>query len=290
MKQNNLTKKTFALLLVAFVMAAILFLVPILSADRVAYADAPEEIHYFDDNTGTLTTESFAYSSKAIVQSKYLNSTFPAYYNTNNSLTNVCANVAGSNLIGYYDRYFADLIPSYVPGATAGTGYMYFPMTFNQQKKQDVINDLHVRMSTNNPDPGTTQAQFNTGLTSYVDSKNLDISYSSTMTNSAVDMQKVYNALNSGKPVALFLSGYNITQVSDANNVVTLNKNIFTGTHIMIIYGFNIINYYDANGSLLQSKTYLNVATGKSAYTGVYILNHNGTVNDAEAVHISEEI
>ncbi len=35
-------------------------------------------------------------------------------------LVNYCANVASANVIGYYDRYFANLIPDYTPGISRG--------------------------------------------------------------------------------------------------------------------------------------------------------------------------
>ena len=35
-------------------------------------------------------------------------------------LVNYCANVAGANVIGYYDRYFANLIPDYTPDISRG--------------------------------------------------------------------------------------------------------------------------------------------------------------------------
>ncbi len=285
MKTNNLTHKTISLLLVAFLIATTsLFVFQLTATDTVAYAS--NEIYYSDYGDYTNVTETINYSRKEESTLVRVNNTFPAYYNNNSSLLNACANVAGANLIGFYDRYYANLIPDYTPGVQRGSNYTYYAMSLNLEKKQAVIDDLYVRMGTNSVEPGTNQTGYKNGLTSYVNSKSLSIAYTSVMTNSNLDLSKLNQELSAGKPVSLYLSGYNITSVSDSGTAVTLTKAIYTGNHIMIVYGYQTVNYYNASNVLVSSKTYLYVATG-TTHLGYYVLNNNGTINDAESVYIN---
>ncbi len=292
MKNNNLMKKSITTLLIVLLLATISMVIPqvVLIRDTV-YAASNKDIYYSDDGysdngESTLVTETFEYATKETSSEYKINKSFPAYYNTNSSLTNSCANVAGANIMGYYDRYYENLIPDYVPGILRGANYSYYQMTVNVSKKQDVINELYVRMGTNSPDAGTSQEGYKSGITSYVNAKGYNVTYNSVMTGSGLDINKLKSVLQNGDPVSLYLSGYNITAINDTGYSLNLNKYLYTGNHIMIVYGYQTINYYNSNHILIKSNTYLYVATGM-IHTGYYILNNNGTINDAEAVHIS---
>ncbi len=287
MQTNNLTKKFISLLLTALIIATLSLIV--VSAMNVNVTALAEEdyVYYSNDGAFTVDTETFTYSRKEKSTLVKVNNTFPAYYNTNDSLLNSCANVAGANLIGYYDRYYENLIPDCAPGIARGNNYTYYLMTNNLAKRQAVIDDLYIRMGTNTIEPGTDQTGYKNGLTSYVNSKGLSATYASVMTNANLDMSKVHQALSNGKPISLYLSGYNISNVYDMDDgSVTLTKSIFTTNHIMIVYGYQTVDYYNASNALIKSKTYLYVATG-SDQVGQYILNNNGTINDAESLQIS---
>ena len=123
-----------------------------------------ESVIYYSDNNysnngeSTFETEIINYSWQQTTASVMINNSFPDYYNTNNSLLNCCANVAGANIIGFYDRFYENLIPDYIPGISRGDNYSYYNMEFNLAKKQDVIIELYVRMGTNNPEAGTSQS------------------------------------------------------------------------------------------------------------------------------------
>lgn len=244
------------------------------------------DTNYSNNGESTFETEIINYSWQQTTASVMLNNSFPDYYNTNNSLLNCCANVAGANIIGFYDRFYENLIPDYIPGISRGDNYSYFNMEFNLAKKQDVINELYVRMGTNNPEAGTSQSGYKNGLTSYVNEKDRNITFNTAMADSSLDINKLNQALNNGNPVSLYLSGYNISQINDIGGSVTINKFIYSGNHIMIIYGYKTIEYFDENNNLLNSMTYLYVSTG-IIQTGYYILNNNGLINDAETVIIS---
>lgn len=292
MQKNSIMQKSIFTVIIMLLLTAMLMVIP--QASNIGkFAQAySSEIYYSDDaysgNGGesTVATEVINYSSKISSPTTFINNSFPAYYNTNNSLVNACANVAGANIIGFYDRFYDNLIPDHTPGVDRGTSYSYFPMTVDTAKKQAVINDLYVRMATNAPVAGTSQDGYKSGITSYTNSKGYNASFSSVMTGSSLDLSKLQQALSSGKPVSLYLSGYNITQMQDVNNSVTLTKSLFTGNHIMIVYGLKTIDYYNSSNALIKSHTYLYVATG-STFKGYFLLNTYGTINDAESVNIS---
>lgn len=295
MKSKNLIKNSFLIFVsVVFVAMSILLLSP-KPYECLAESDdnnEVEELYFCEDgfsNIGTQTTviETFTYSTKETVTTIQINNTFPAYYNNNSNLSNECACVAGANLIGYYDRYFENLIPNHSPGVKRGTAYYYNSMNTNLALKQAVIDDLYVRMGTNVSQSGTTQSGFQNGLSSYVQSKGYSISYSSIMSGSTLNIQSLIQSLNDKKPVALLLQGFNLSQISDSNGTTTLTKYTFTGNHIVIVYGLTVVNYYDSTNTLVKVKTYLSVASGLEDYTGYYILNNNGSIVGANAVEIS---
>lgn len=254
----------------------------------VAYASdgSVGDIFYAATGSARKETETFSYTTKS-VESYSINPTFPNYYNTNLSLDNTCANVAGANIIGYYDRYFENLIPNIKPGAGT-TKYTYYPMTRNMAEKQTVINDLYDRMQTNTVGPGNTQTQYKNGITSYVQSKGLATLYNTVMTNGMFDLNKAKVQLQNGNPISLYLSGYGLTKVTDDGNLVTLDKSLFNDNHIVIAFGYEKVDYYNANGGLVRSEIYLRVATGLQGVSGSYMVNNYGKLNDAEAVCIKQ--
>lgn len=251
-------------------------------AKEVYYAD---DLLYSEEGSSVVDTEIINYATKSVI-TYMLNNSFPNYYNTNSLLYNACANVAGSNIIGYYDRYYIDLIPACSPGVLRTKGYSYYAMTVDKTKKQDVINSLYISMSTNNPIAGTSQAQYKNGLASYVTGKNLSISYNTVMSNAAFNMNMADTQLRNGNPISLFLSGYNFSTINDNGTTATITKVIYSGNHIAITYGYQQVNYYNSAGALIKSNLYLYVATGMQAPLQLYIINNNGTLNDAEAAHI----
>ncbi len=275
---------------IIFIMVATVLIATMLMVDfampKVAYASNYQvgEIFYAAIGSVRQETESFSYVTKTS-ESYSINPTFPKYYNTNASLQNTCANVAGANIIGYYDRYFENLIPNIKPGVGT-TKYTYYPMTKNIIEKQAVINDLYNRMQTNTIGNGNTQTQYKNGITSYVQSKGLTTTYNSVMTNGMFDLNKAIVQLQNGNPISLYMSGYGFTKVTDNGNIVTLDKNIFDNNHIAIAYGYEKVDYYNANGGLLRSEIYLRVSTGIMDVSGYYVVNDYGQLNDAEAVSI----
>lgn len=252
----------------------------------VAYGFYSDDGSYSDSSGATQSQETFAYASKQ-VQSYSINSSYPEYYNTNNALSNTCANVAGANIVGFYDRYYDELLPDCTAGVQRTSGYTYYPMIVNKTQKQAVIDWLYTSMATNTVEAGTSQEDFEEGLADYVTSRARNIAYSSVMTGSIFDSTKYDSEFRDGHPVVLFLANYNITTVLDYGSSVTLYKNIYTGNHIMVAFGYQTVTYFAADGSVVRQYTYMIVATGKNGETGHYLVGENGAIIDAESVIIS---
>ncbi|MDE6060092.1 MAG: hypothetical protein K2G31_01275 [Clostridia bacterium] len=281
---NNKQIALSAVVLIAVILIAVLSLS--VSMPTVAYAYEAGEIYYAGSGTFTKETESFSYATKT-TESYSINPSYPEYYNCNDSLQNTCANVAGANIIGYYDRFYDNLIPDYEAGILRNDFYIYFPMGYYGAKKQAVIDELYQRMQTNVSNAGSTQAQYKNGLSSYVQSKNLSISFSGVMTNGSFDLEKAKAQFKNGNPLSLYLSGYSFTMVTDSGSTVMWDKFLYNDNHIAIAYGYEKVSYFDASGKVIRTETYLKVATGFGSVSGVYIVNKYGALNDAEAVHIA---
>ena len=290
--ERNLQKKCYQVVAILLIVFALIVSYQTGRGNYLAHADTVQDIYYGDNtysaNGSTSWTESETINYATKTTSYYrINRTYPEYFNSNLDLENTCANVAGSNIIGFYDRYYDELIPNCTVGYMGNRYYIYTGVATNPTQIQGVINDLYIRMSTNNPIAGTNQTQYKTGLSSYVASKGRNTTYNSVMTNGNFDLDKAIAQLNNGYPITLYLSGYNFTDIIDMGDHVLLSKTIYTGNHIAVAYGYQKISYYNADGSLIKTNIYLYVATGFSDDQLMYIVNNNGTLNDAEAVKIS---
>lgn len=241
---------------------------------------------YSDMGAPNVATENFSYSRKETT-SYMINSSFPNYFNTNMSLTNACANVAGANVVGYYDRYYDSLIPNCTVGANRPTGYTYFVMTVNKDKKQSVIDLFYTSMKTNTKNNGTTQEDFENGLKKYVQSQGRNLSYISVMSNGEFNFNTFDIELHNGRPVVLFLSGYNFTSLVDLGDQVRITTSVYMGNHIIVAYGYQKVDYYNSDNVLIKSNTYLYVSTGIESINGYYLLNNGGKMIAAEAVAIN---
>ncbi len=252
-------------------------------AEVISFSD---DLLYSDMSAPKVEVENFSYSRKDTT-SYMINNSFPDYFNTNLSLTNACANVAGANIIGYYDRYYDTLIPSCTVGANRTAGYKYFAMTVNKDKKQAIIDLFYNSMKTNTKNNGTTQDDFQRGLKEYVQSRGRNLSYISVMSNGIFNLNSFDAELRNGRPVVLFLSGYNFASLVDSASQVKITKSVYVGNHIIVAYGYQKVDYYNANNTLIKSHTYIYVSTGVENIKGYYLLNNGGNMIAAEAVAIN---
>ncbi len=291
---KNLGKCALVLVLILTTAFAALLIVKGFDGVDVASASSTDEIFYgggdlfYDDqiDSGTSKSETFSYSTKT--KETYLAYTsFPDYDNFNGSLDNCCANIAGANLIGYFTKDYSDLIPNCKVGTDNGNGFEFNSMATDLVKKQAVINDLYIKMNTNSAGAGTTQSQYKNGLEAYVTGKGHKIFFTSLMSNSKLDTNRVIEQLKSHNPISLFMSNFGITNIYEEGNQISVYTSLRDANHIAIAYGYEEVKYYDSNGVNVRTLRYLKISTGLSSVKGVYLLNDYGTLNDAEAAYIS---
>ncbi len=190
----------------------------------------------------------------------------PAYYDVNPDLENMCAVNAGAVVLGYYGRYFPQLTPDFTVGFYLGEYYLYY--NDSERKMQPIIEELYDRMGTNtNGQEGTTATGCRNGLKSYVNSKGLDISYTSIAKDNKLLVNEYKSQIENKKPSLLFFNTYNAvnfavyTQTVDGQKRDLLERNVYTGCHVMVGYGYSKYTYYKDN-TAFRTDEYLRAYTG----------------------------
>lgn len=286
MRTKTISKTIVAISIIVLAFTAFFAVFFALQAANVAFADGVDESHYFGISTIYTTTQTFSYSTKT-TESYFINTSVPAYYDTANR-DYTCAPVAGANLIGFYDRYFPNLVPDIATGYARGTRYNYYAMSRYETQLQSLINDLATRMGTNSN--GTNKDGFMTGFSSYVASRNLNVTFTNItqeVTNAFVlDFEQAVAQLKNGNPIAFFTSGVNFTTFTDTGSSVSMTIKSANDNHIFVAYGYQKVIYYDASGNVLRKYISFSTSSGENGLKGYYVLNNNMIVESALAVHI----
>lgn len=227
----------------------------------------------------SLVTIEFASKDKH----EYLMSLQPPTYSSSPYIS-ACACIAGANIIGFYDRYYENLIPDYEPGYMfMGAAYLYYIQT---APVTEVVKQLYVDMGTT--DKGTTESQFKSGMTKYCNRAGYGISYTSMMSGSSINYSKVIQYIEEyNQPVALFLSGYNVGSVSESDTQDTYGYYYSEGNHVMVGFGYRYVTYMYSN-SKTETFNFIYVSSGdhNSSY-GYYNIKYNSTtINSALAINI----
>lgn len=216
--------------------------------------------------------------------------TAPSYGNTDNTMSNLCGPMAGTNIMGFYDRYYPNLIANFNPGMINSGRYQYFPnLKFPAVKA--TTRSLYTAMGTNTVELGTSQRDFQSGLNSYVNGSGYNISYSSFYQNTkTVNLNILAAAISNNKVGVIFCNTFNyVYSISDAPSGIetTVNKNNSTAAHIMMVYGYQTIAYYK-NGVNFLTDTYLQVSSGFSTADQGYIeMDDYLKIEDALIINIS---
>ncbi len=249
-----------------------------------ASAASQEEERYYDSYAiSTAAAETVTYDSKEETTTT-TNSNVPFYYNFSSSLTNACGAVAGAIVVGFYDRYYEELIPNYTPYIPAGNIYKPFDSTY----VRGLIEDLYVYMRTNVEDVGVSKTECLNGLEDYVHDQGLDITYSGVKN---VILGFNYNnykaAIDNNKPVMLFCQNLSLKEISYTDTADIIVETIISGNHIVIGYGYCEVKYYNGSNNFRTDK-YLMVANGQpSISTGYVDISDDDWCLDGYAVTIS---
>ena len=257
----------------------------------VGYVPAPVlEMVFADGYNGT------TYEGSSVETMEYYTKTdneistkgaLPKYYNAGSN-TNACANVAGSILLGYYDKDYDELIPDFKAARVIRDKIIYATQTDAVQK---VTDELYDKMKTNETGDGTTVKDFKTGLESYVEQQGRNISYNSLVSRERLDIQEYKEAVDNERPIVLFVSRYTMIDLYDGikenNKSDTYNFLHYGGDHVLVGYGIREIKYYNKDGSLKDEINLLMVATGYLQDPLAYvIINDTMRIIDGYEVNI----
>ena len=251
------------------------------------YLDEGDEPSY--DGQGGIVGASYDvyYDYKTIVEDVYLYSV-PSFGNANSSMPNSCAPVAGTNIVGYYDRWSPNLIPDYTPGAMVSGNYRYYP-DMSREPVKNPIASLYNLMQTNVNGGGTSESEFMSGLTTYVTNAGYSLSYTSFHQNATmVDLPKLKTAINAGKVGLVMCSKYNFVYgIMHYDGHTQVAKENGDAGHMMMVYGYKTIAYYK-DGVNFQTDTFLYTCSGYgAAETGYMQLNDYSQINNALVMTIA---
>ena len=229
-----------------------------------AAADEPSEQRYYDTvSLCEITTEEITFTSRTENEVTTIGE-FPMYYSNNYS--NVCGPVAGSMLVGFYDRYYENLIPDYTSYYTTTGKYK----TYAPTQVADTISSLYTLMRTNVDDVGVSRTDFLNGLSDYVEDKGLTIQYTAIDSGSSFSYSAYKTSIDANKPVVLFCNNVVLNTFGIYENSETIVSEPVSGGHIVVGYGYCEVEYY--NGStLFRSEKYMLVANGWSTIPLGYI-------------------
>lgn len=232
----------------------------------VGYVQAPVSAMVFADGYNGSTYEgasvdTMAYDHKTDGEIS-IKGALPKYHNSGVN-RNACANVAGSILLGYYDKNYDELIPNFKAARVIRDKVLFAGQTDAVQK---VTDELYVKMKTNTTGDGTTVKDFKSGLESYVEQQDRHISYSSLVSRERLGIQKYKETIDNERPIVLFVSRYTMIDLYDGikenNKSDTYNFLHYGGDHVLVGYGIREIKYYNKDGSLKDEINLLMVATG----------------------------
>lgn len=230
-----------------------------------------------------LATTQITIAFKSKDKHEYKMSTQPPAYNSSPYIS-ACACIAGANIIGFYDRYYENLIPGYEPGYKFLGAYMYY---VQGNEADEVIKQLYADMGTTNN--GTTEAQFKSGMTKYCNRAGYNIAYTSLMSGGKINYSQAITYIEQyNQPVALFLSGFNVASVSEADGQDSYGYYYDNANHVMVGFGYRYVTYTYSNGTT-ETFNFLYVASGmlNTSSLGYFNTNFNNTkIDDALAINI----
>lgn len=235
------------------------------------YAASPSEI--MPMSTGI----DISYVSKD--ESKYdLALIHPKFYTT--PYASACACIAGSNVLGYYDRYDENLIPNHSSGYELMGSYVY---NMQDSSVTEVVRQLYADMGTSIN--GTSVESFKKGMEAYCKRLGKNITFISCMSNNRFDYSKAKIYAEYNQPVVLFMSGYNVASLSTSNGLDKLTYTESNENHTMVSFGYRELTYTQSKGTVTYQL--LTVAACLAAKpNGYFDVNYNTKINEALAIRI----
>lgn len=237
---------------------------------------------YAGDNSSNMSWENVYYNNKQELEHK-LAYRYPGIVQIS-AYSNACAAVAGANLVQFWDRYKPNLMGSYTPGTALGSNYIYKEPN---NTTSSVIGELYYDMSTNIGGIGATIAQFKTGMSTYCQRYDYNITFVSCMSNGNFNYSTAKQYLENSIPIVLFVDPFTIAEVTtNAQGHDYIEYMISDAPHVMAGFGYREITYTLTDNRTRVDK-YISVASGLTGKSrGYFNINYNTIIDDAYAVNI----
>ena len=237
---------------------------------------------YYGSDNFIEQAQTISYSTKS-TESYTIPYDLPNYFGRVNEVTG-CANNAGACIIGYYDRFYENLIPNYKSYVQIGNAIRYRTGT---TEVFDLVEELYMLMGTDVNHLGTTFSEFQAGMLQYVANKGYTYSTTNLFVNGSFNIQNYKSAVQNGKPIALFMTGFALlNEITETTNMDTVLSGYSAAAHVMVGCGYKIDKYYNSNGVIQDMRTYLKVASGSNIY-GIGYLNINGLGQMDRAISVT---
>lgn len=230
----------------------------------LAGADSTEEKRYYDVPplaTAEVNQETVSYTSVEQIRYRMTNG-MPIYYTT--TLTNACGPVAGSIVVGYYDKYIESLVPNYSTAYASGRF-----RAIDSTHIPALMQSLYTEMRTNVDDVGVSESDCLNGLKSYVEGKGSSLSYTS-LKGTSFNETGFIDAMIALEPVLLFCNSvtlYDIFVTEDDTGISQIGQST---NHIMIGGGYLKLKYYNGTNNF-RTDVFIEARTGWLTNTCGYV-------------------
>lgn len=229
-------------------------------------------------STVTSETINFTHREETYIETAY---GVPLYTQIN-TYPNSCGPVGGAIIVGFYDKYYENLIPDYNPCLSSG----------KYRKNDDTIRnvlmkDLYTLMRTNVDDVGVSEPDCKNGLSTYVKNHGYNLTYSSVKSGSTVSESAYASSINNNRPVLLFCSKMDLYQFSTTATQDNWSTIHYNGAHVAVGFGLYTVKYYNGNTNFRTDK-YLRIATGLSEFQDGFIkISSNDWCDNAYSVTVA---
>lgn len=229
-----------------------------------AWTDAPEQSDRYvgGELISTCASETISYKSKEVVEEISTANGVPEY-SAVGSMQNGCGAVAGATVVGFYDKYYENLIPNWASYYSSGRYRLQDNVYVSA-----LLNDLYDRMQTNVAAPGVSESEFKSGLKSYVVDHGYNLDYVSLGSGNSFNYNKFITAVKNNEVSVLLVQPSELYQLSEPENEDVINTVNLSGNHIMVAFGYYEVKYTLSNG--VRTDKYLHVATGLSSCAFAY--------------------
>lgn len=221
----------------------------------IAEVTDADQVRYVGGHPISLyATEQINYVSKVIVEDIYTDGDAPEYYAVGTGISNACGAVSGSIAVGFYDKYYSNMIPDWDSYYPSGIYRKY-----DSEHVGVLMRDLYARMQTNVYGDGVTEDDFKSGLSSYINERGYNVSYSSVGSKGSFNYNLFKEAIRNNQVTVLFTEPSNVYIMGFGSNMDAISSVYISGNHIMVAFGYYEVKYIMNGGT--RHEIYLRVCT-----------------------------